>query len=95
MAFWTSSLSMTARCRLDLFLFFPLVDALAASSIPPGGAGTVGEPALPSTGASFEVRCEGTMIGVWRGGGGHWQRVLSKKGDITTGTHAAVGLIKM
>ena len=60
MAFCTSSFSITARCKLDLFLFFPLVDALA-SSLPPCG---VAAEVPPSMGASFVVRCEGTMIGV-------------------------------
>lgn len=67
---------MTALCRLDT-LFFALLalPLLEVGSV--GGVGVVFSAAragsLSDSGSLDEVRCEGTIIGVGRGGGGHWK----------------------
>ena len=100
---------MTARCKLDLAarpFDFPFVSC----SIPalPGSRAAAGEP-LPTDalGAAaeeveVEVRCDGTMSGVARGGGGHYDmqedggEVMScGKRCVNSETYAATRLIKV
>jgi hypothetical protein len=63
-AFCTSSLSITALCKLDLiFLFFVLV------GLDFGAGGSIGVASME--GDPVSRRWIGTIIGVVRGGGGH------------------------
>lgn len=62
---------MTARCKLDLFLFFAFVCDVSSEREDdgiPGEASVIGS-------LVTVVMCDGTMIGVWRGGGGHYVRI--------------------
>lgn len=75
-ALCTSSLSITARCRLDLFFTFPFAVVVKESPVEPSDGGAAW-PVAGSTDASCAVMCEGTIIGVWRGGGGHCRHQVS------------------
>ena len=85
MARCTSNLSITARCKLDLvgrdFLLPCGREAFAGSSYATEveGSPSKGEPIVESDSPVLvvelvDVRCEGTINGVGRGGGGHFRR---------------------
>ena len=99
MAFCTSNRSITARCRLDILLrpALPLDFDMAGS--PASDAGEA-KACVAAGGGELNtsvvaVRCDGIMIGVGRGGGGHYELISCNTITFRVYAYSTMRLVEM